>query len=218
MSPRPRFQSLSPERRAAILAAACEELAAHGFDKASTNRIIERAGVSKGVLYYYFDDRRDLLLTTLRDATERAFAAVGPPREADDADGFWDALMAWYERATLFVAREPALAGLIKAALSPSAGAGVAALVDEYTGRGRHYLRGLLARGVALGAVRDDLPLDLLADLVLVTGEAHDRWALEHWHELDGGDLAATARRLLQIHMRLAAPLARLCERGGGSA
>ncbi len=164
MSPRPRFLSLPPERRAAILDAACAELATHGFEKASTNRIIERAGVSKGALYYYFDDKRDLLLTTLRDATERGFEAVGPPGDAHDANGFWDALLEWYERAALFVAREPALAGLIKAALSPSAGPGVAAIVDEYTGRGRHYLRGLLARGIELGAVRDDVPLDLVRE------------------------------------------------------
>ena len=218
MSPRPRFLSLSPERRAAILEAACAELAAHGFEKASTNRIIERAGVSKGALYYYFADRRDLLLTTLRDATERGFEAVGPPSDAHDANGFWDALLEWYERATLFVAREPALAGLIKAALSPSAGPGVAAIVDEYTGRGRHYLRGLLARGIELGAVRDDVPLDLLSDLVLATGEAHDRWALEHWEELDGDTLATTARLLLDLHVRLAAPLDLVREREGGSA
>ena len=217
MSPRPRFLSLPPERRAVILDAASAELAAHGFEKASTNRIIERAGVSKGALYYYFDGKRDLLLTTLRDATERGFEAVGPPGEAHDANSFWDALLEWYERVTLFVAREPALAGLIKAAMSPSAGRGVAALVDEYTGRGRHYLRGLLSRGIELGAVRNDVPLDLLSDLVLATGEAHDRWALEHWDELDGDAPATTARRLLEVHVRLAAPLDLVREREGGS-
>jgi AcrR family transcriptional regulator len=87
MSPRPRFLSLPAERRSAILDAACAELSAHGFEKASTNRIIERAGVSKGALYYYFDDKRDLFLTTLRDANERGVEAVGPPREARDACG-----------------------------------------------------------------------------------------------------------------------------------
>lgn len=218
MCPRPRFLSLPAERRRAILGAACAELSVHGFEKASTNRIIERAGVSKGALYYYFDDKRDLFLTTLRDATERGFEAVGPPREAHDASGFWDALLEWYERITLFVAREPALAGLIQATLSPSAGPGVAALVDEYSARCRRYLRGLLARGIELGAVRDDLPLDLLSDLVLATGESHDRWALEHWDELVRNAPTTMARRLLELHIRLAAPLDLVCAREGGSA
>lgn len=34
----------------------------HGFDAASTNRIVERAGISKGVLFKYFKDKESLFL------------------------------------------------------------------------------------------------------------------------------------------------------------
>ncbi|MBL8975425.1 MAG: TetR/AcrR family transcriptional regulator, partial [Myxococcales bacterium] len=75
--PRPRFATLAPDRRAAILAAAAAEFAAHGIDGASYNRIIARAAVSKGAMYYYFDDKQDLLRAVLDDASERAAAAIG---------------------------------------------------------------------------------------------------------------------------------------------
>jgi AcrR family transcriptional regulator len=213
MSPRPRFLSLPPARRAAILDAAGSELAAHGFEKASINRVIERAGISKGAFYYYFDDKRDLFLATLRDAGERAVAALRPPPPAPDARALWDALDTLYERIARFFASEPALAGLLKAAFSPSAGPAVAELVAEYTGRARQSFRSLLAAGVALGAVRGDLPVDLLADLVLASGEAHDAWALAHWDELGEDGLARSSRQLLDLHARLAAPLALVCQR-----
>jgi AcrR family transcriptional regulator len=60
--PRPRWATLEPERRTAILDVAAAEFAAHGFTDASYNRIIQRAGISKGAMYYYFDDQEDLFV------------------------------------------------------------------------------------------------------------------------------------------------------------
>lgn len=36
------------------------EFAAHGFDNASTNRIVEQAGIGKGMLFHYFGNKRRL--------------------------------------------------------------------------------------------------------------------------------------------------------------
>src|SRR3954469_21497877 len=44
-----------------IFEATIQVLLAHGFDKASTIRIAERAGVSVGTLYQYFPNKRALL-------------------------------------------------------------------------------------------------------------------------------------------------------------
>jgi len=65
--PLPRFQNLDETRRRAILAAAAEEFGERGFAQASYNRIIERAGISKGAMYYYFADKDDLYRTGYRD-------------------------------------------------------------------------------------------------------------------------------------------------------
>ena len=66
--PLPRFDKLDDPRKRAILAAAAEELAERGFAGASYNRIIERAGISKGAMYYYFADKDDLYRTVLQAA------------------------------------------------------------------------------------------------------------------------------------------------------
>jgi AcrR family transcriptional regulator len=49
---RPRFAKLPQTQRDAILRAALDEFAAHGFHDASLNRVIEAAGISKGSMYY----------------------------------------------------------------------------------------------------------------------------------------------------------------------
>ncbi len=56
------FLRLSPEKRNTIEQAALEEFAEWGFDGASTNRIVQSAGISKGSLFKYFSSKEDLYL------------------------------------------------------------------------------------------------------------------------------------------------------------
>src|SRR5262249_12776638 len=62
---RPRFLKLDAARQETILRAAAKEFAQVGYEGASTNRILEAAGLSKGAFYYYFDDKADLASTVL---------------------------------------------------------------------------------------------------------------------------------------------------------
>ncbi len=211
--PRPRFAALKPERRAAILSAAAEELARSGFEASSYNRIIERSGVSKGAMYYYFDGKEDLVLTTLSGAVEQALAALGEPLRFDDANGFWDALGDLYQRVIAFVLAEPALAGLLRSVFTRPLSPGVSEAIGAYTARLERWLGQLLERGRALGAVRSDLSESLLAQLLMALGDAGDRWLLEHWNELGASDFDDYARQALELHLRLAAPLELVIER-----
>ncbi|MGP4058959.1 TetR/AcrR family transcriptional regulator [Mycobacterium sp. 4D054] len=54
------WSRLNADRRAAVVAAAEAEFAAHGFSGGSLNVIARRAGVAKGSLFQYFADKRDL--------------------------------------------------------------------------------------------------------------------------------------------------------------
>ena len=85
--PRPRFHRLAAEKQAHILAVATTEFAEHGFDGASYNRIIEKAGLSKGAMYYYFDDKTDLYGTVVQGAFQELMQAMRP-RDAEDAASF----------------------------------------------------------------------------------------------------------------------------------
>jgi hypothetical protein len=52
-----------------------------------------------------------------------------------------------------------------------------------------------LAVGRACGAVRDDLPASLQAELVFALLQAMDRWSLRHMHEFDEAAIAGLAHR-----------------------
>lgn len=203
--PRPRFATLDPTRRATILAAAAEEFAAHGIDGASYNRIITRAAASKGAMYYYFDDKQDLLLAVLDDAITRASAAIGDLPACPDPPTFWTELTALCARTLAFFLREPVLAALAGRMLTAPTGP-LAAAVATVHARIFAATTALLRRGQRLGAVRDDLPIDLLAHLLTGVGEAMDRWLATRWSHLRPAELAEIPTRIVDLFTRIAAP------------
>lgn len=54
------------DKKVRIINSAFEEFALHGYEKASTNEIVAKAGISKGLLFHYFGSK-EKLYETLRD-------------------------------------------------------------------------------------------------------------------------------------------------------
>lgn len=58
------LNNLDDEKRKRIINACIEEFANKGYDNASTNSIVEKANISKGLLFYYFGNKKNLFLYT----------------------------------------------------------------------------------------------------------------------------------------------------------
>lgn len=57
-----KFLSIEPEKQERIINSALKEFARKGFSLASTNQIISEAKISKGILFYYFKNKKELFL------------------------------------------------------------------------------------------------------------------------------------------------------------
>ncbi|KGE19368.1 TetR/AcrR family transcriptional regulator [Paenibacillus wynnii] len=57
-----KFLNLNPEKQDRILNAALKEFAQKGYQNASTNEIVKEAEISKGLLFHYFKNKKDLYL------------------------------------------------------------------------------------------------------------------------------------------------------------
>ncbi|MCR6095617.1 TetR/AcrR family transcriptional regulator [Salipaludibacillus agaradhaerens] len=64
-----KFYSLPLEKQERIINAAINEFVKNGYDKASTNDIVRGAEISKGSLFNYFNNKKDLYLFLLEYAT-----------------------------------------------------------------------------------------------------------------------------------------------------
>lgn len=55
-----KFLNLDEEKQNRIINAALKEFAQKGYDNASTNEIVKEAGISKGLLFHYFQNKKHL--------------------------------------------------------------------------------------------------------------------------------------------------------------
>lgn len=203
---RPRFAKLPAHQQQRIVQAALDEFAAHGFHDASLNRIIDDAGISKGSLYYYFDDKGDLFAYVVRSGLGGLLGEVGqlPELDAGDADTFWSVIEDYYLRLTRTLLTSPQLAALLRGWSSAAKSPEFQRATGELEEASVPWIAHALAAGRRVGAVREDLPESLLIAVTLGMGEAMDTWLLAR--QPDDGELPEVIAAIVGMLRRAVAP------------
>jgi TetR/AcrR family transcriptional regulator, transcriptional repressor of aconitase len=201
--PRPRFQKLTPAKQSAILAVAADEFAAHGLQGASFNRIIESAGLSKGAMYYYFDDKEDLYLAVLKDALGQVMIQLGEFPGADSPAAFWDSLRAMYFRVLDAYRSSPQQVSLARGFLRSLGSPRVKQTYVELEQSAAVWFAAILSQGQAVGAVRNDIADDLLLAGAFGLLEGTDRWLIDRWETLSESALSDAASAIFSMLQRV---------------
>ncbi len=85
-------------RKRQILRVVAAVVAEEGFDGATMRKIADRAGVSTGMLTYYYKNKRDLIVDMLRDAYERSVhnidAAIGEQVGPERVEAVFEQMLA----------------------------------------------------------------------------------------------------------------------------
>ena len=100
------FASLPKEKKSRILTAAMEVFAKIDYKRASTDEIASKAGISKGLLFYYFRDKKTLYLY-LADYLKRMIEAHLQKEVLDGIDDFFDLLDYGMERKVCLMEKMP---------------------------------------------------------------------------------------------------------------
>jgi AcrR family transcriptional regulator len=110
--PKPTFDNLPQDKRQRVIEAAIDEFSSQPYAKATLDRIVEAAGISKGSMYQYFSGKADLyrwLMTAY--LPERKMAAIGAEAPPSDAS-IWAVLEQAFLSGVKFTAAEPGLTRL----------------------------------------------------------------------------------------------------------
>lgn len=83
------FDELPAERRQHILSACIDEFAERGYRGASTERMAQAAGISKGLLFYHFKNKKNLYLYLL-DHTVKVMRERLEKMEPDKTSDFFE--------------------------------------------------------------------------------------------------------------------------------
>jgi AcrR family transcriptional regulator len=97
------------QSRAALLAAARKCFAASGYFNVRIADVTKQAGMSQGIIYWYFASKEDLLKAVLAEAFESlgavmAEAAAGPGSARQKIDALLDGLLAYAQEGSEFTA------------------------------------------------------------------------------------------------------------------
>lgn len=160
--PRPTFFALPEPKRQRVIDAAVAEFAAWPFGAASLDRIAAAAKVSKGSLYQYFEDKRELygwLLMDYLPARKRA-TQTGLP------GGLFEMLEAAFHAGLALFVAEPPLAALGARALSPAAEPEIRALHAAVRAATHAGLVALVQQAGARGELRAGLNPALAAAML----------------------------------------------------
>ena len=87
--PKQTFLNLPEDKRRAFVAIALDEFANNDYNTASVSKIVEKAGIAKGSVYQYFEDKQDLFMYLLDVANHEMMAVIQQtPPPASNADFF----------------------------------------------------------------------------------------------------------------------------------
>ncbi|MDT4917647.1 MAG: hypothetical protein QOH89_2347 [Pseudonocardiales bacterium] len=204
--PRPTWANLDADRRERVLHAAMAEFGRHGYSGGSLNVIARDAGVAKGSLFQYFDDKFDFFAHVAEFTSLRVYAAMEaslePPEHGSVVDHFGKLVELWID----YMAGHPlerAVTAATTMELDPEVRQAVREPVHRLYAKG---VRPLLDAAVARGEFRADADFDaLLSLLVLVLPHlalAPFEPGLDAALELygtEGATRAARGRRLVEM-------------------
>jgi AcrR family transcriptional regulator len=176
-------------RRAELLDAALAVFAERGFEHATLQEVADRAGVTKGGVYHYFDSKEALLLELMRERLVPAVA--GREQLVDSATGTRDEVLRELIGRIWRQLQAPGQIELARIAMTelpkyPELGR---ILFDEVARRGRQTLRRALERGVERGELRPDVTEEVVAVIpYMIMGVALGRHL---FHAMDSARLDA---------------------------
>lgn len=158
------FLNLPEDKRQKIIDCAVDEFAQHDYQSASVSRMVSQAGISKGSLYQYFSDKRDLYRYILELGIQKKAALMAESMQDSPNITFFETLNHLFKVMATFELQHPKLAKIGYRAAN-----GKSPLPEELVEMAklstRHYFANLIDKGIATGEIREDTNVEVTAFL-----------------------------------------------------
>ncbi len=173
LPPRPSTRRLPRDQRVAtILQTARAVLRERGSEQFLTSEVAERCRISEGTIYKYFPTRRDLLIQ-VAEAWFEEFLTEEPPSNGQRPVRDRLLHVIWHNLS--LIRREPALTRFVLMDLRADPNYRHMRIY-ELNRRISAAVMAVVEDGVKRGALRDDIPLKLIRDMIFGAIE-HQTWA-----------------------------------------
>lgn len=164
--PKSTFLNLPEEKRERIMSTAYKEFSSHDYRKASLSRIVDKAGIAKGSVYQYFENKLDLYTYLVQEAAQEKIAYFQKWYAHTGETDLFRQLYNMISASLRFNLENPEKSHLLYLASREPFQSELGHLSEGLHKQAKKYTRQLIEEAVENGEVRDDIDIDLSAFIV----------------------------------------------------
>lgn len=163
--PKDTFLNLPPDKRQRIIDYALEEFAKYDYNTASVSRIVENLGISKGSMYQYFENKKDLYLYLINLVSDEKLNHISKSIDPEEKD-FFEMYKQINLIATQFDLSHINYSRLLYNAIRETNNDELGDISSQIMRRSDEFIKNFIYQAQLDGQIRKDVDLDLLAFLV----------------------------------------------------
>lgn len=163
--PKQTFFNLPEEKREKILDLAIEEFSKKPYSKASLSKIVAEAGIAKGSMYQYFENKKDLFTYLLEIAALKKINYIKSQKFHDDED-FFTMFQKMCLAGIKFNLENPRLGHLVARVLDPTAEPFLRELYSHLKKTSLNFLIQIITENQKNNRLRRDVDPKLIAHMI----------------------------------------------------
>jgi len=164
--PKSTFFNLPEDKKERILETALGEFEEYTYNNASINRIVEKAEISKGSFYQYFEDKLDLFKYILDMAAGKKLEYLGHLMENMSQLGFFEIIRELYIGGIKFANENPRLAKISNEFLNSADDKLKEEIYKNNIPKSNALFEGLLMKGIESGELDPEIDIKLTAHII----------------------------------------------------
>lgn len=161
-----KFEQLAELKQKTIIDASVNEFANNGFKNASVNKIVEKAGISKGSLFNYFKSKNLLFDHIYQIALREVKSYLATVRDESKNDDFFTRFSKIINSGVTFINKHPRLARIYFRLLNSDDSPHGKAIIQKLHGEAIRYLTDFVKTGIERKELRSELNPSTVAFLM----------------------------------------------------
>ena len=155
------------EHKQKLLAAALEEFNAYGYEQASINRILDKAGMSKGQFYYHFKNKEGLYFALMDFGVAKKLEFFESLNLIEDfSQDIFGLFKKQVRYGLAFAMEHPAIHELSQAFLREKGSGIYEKVLERYDFKENEVIGQMIEAAYARGDFRQDLPLPFIKQII----------------------------------------------------
>lgn len=164
--PKKTFFNLPEEKRKKIYKAALDEFSQFSYDNASINRIVKNSGISKGSIYQYFEDKKDIFKYLINNIYEEKMKYVTPVMMNPEDANIFTLIREMYLAGIKFANENPKLTQIGIRFMSDKEHSIYKEMISEGAAYSNDIFEGLLTNAIKRGEVRTEIDTHFVSYII----------------------------------------------------